>query len=68
MTKPLCPILTIGFEKPEEGQRDLRRCTEECMLYDEMEDTCAINALLEEVRMLNTAMYDTSDDYNTQNY
>lgn len=56
MKKPLCPILLIGFPAPEEGQRDLRRCTKECALYDEEEDTCAVNALLEQTRMLNLAM------------
>ena len=56
MKRPLCPILTIGFNPPEEGQRDLRRCHKECALYDGQEDTCAIQACLESIRMLNTSI------------
>lgn len=47
MNKPYCPILTIGFAAPEEGQRDLRRCTKECAWFDHDEDCCAIISLLE---------------------
>lgn len=45
--KPLCPILLIGFPAPEEGKRDLRRCTEECALFDEENKQCSIRTCAE---------------------
>lgn len=42
MKRPLCPILLIGFPAPEEGKRDLRRCTEECALYNKENEQCSI--------------------------
>ena len=56
MVKPLCPILMLGFDPPEEGQRDLRRCNQECALYDVTEDVCAIQATLEGIRMLSNSI------------
>lgn len=47
MKQPLCPILLIGFNPPEEGQRDLRRCNKECALYDEGSDQCSIKTCAE---------------------
>lgn len=47
MKKKLCPILLIGFPAPEEGKRDLRRCTEECALYDEANKQCSIETCAE---------------------
>lgn len=45
MNKPFCPILLIGFPAPEEGKRDLRRCTKECAWYDSDNDCCQITTL-----------------------
>lgn len=47
MKKKLCPILLIGFPAPEEGKRDLRRCTEECAWYDEASKQCGIETCAE---------------------
>lgn len=67
MMKPLCPILLIGFNPPEEGQRDLRRCNKECALFNEERDTCVLNALYEKLEEIDitiqeTSMYDTYGD------
>ena len=48
----LCPILLIGFAPPEKGQRDMRRCTKECALYDEEHDCCSIKAVAEDVQYM----------------
>lgn len=56
MVRKYCPILLIGFPPPKEGERDLRRCTKECALYNEAEDTCAINSCLESLNMLKESM------------
>lgn len=45
--KPLCPILLIGFPAPENGKRDLRRCTTECALFDEAQKQCCIKTCAE---------------------
>lgn len=50
--KPLCPILLIGFPAPEEGKRDLRRCTTECALYNNEYDCCSIKACAETTQYL----------------
>lgn len=68
MMKPLCPILLIGFNPPEEGQRDLRRCNKECALFNEERDTCVLNALYEKLEELDIvaqeALFRTyEDDY-----
>lgn len=49
MKRPLCPILLIGFNPPEEGQRDLRRCSTECALYDEANKQCSIKTCAETI-------------------
>lgn len=68
MMKPLCPILLIGFNPPEEGQRDLRRCNKECALFNEERDTCVLNALYEKLEELDIAAQEAlfgtyEDDY-----
>ena len=50
--KPLCPILLIGFPAPEEGKRDLRRCTSECALYDEANFQCSIKSCADNTSVL----------------
>lgn len=66
MMKPLCPILLIGFNPPEEGQRDLRRCNKECALFNEERDTCVLNALYEKLEELDIiaqeALFGTYED------
>ena len=69
-TKPLCPILLIGFPSPEKGERDLRRCTNECALYDEDKDQCSIKSCAEVVNELQdyildmaSGFYPVEDDY-----
>lgn len=52
MKKPLCPILLIGFPAPEEGKRDLRRCTEECALYDSESKQCSIVTCAENLSVM----------------
>ena len=47
MSRPLCPILLIGFPAPEEGKRDFRRCSPECAWYDTNNKTCAVNTATE---------------------
>lgn len=67
MMKPLCPILLIGFNPPEEGKRDLRRCNKECALFNEERDTCVLNALYEKLEELDIiaqeALFGTYEDY-----
>ena len=57
-TKPLCPILTIGFAPPEEGKRDIRRCNKECALYDAEYDQCSIVAILENLKYISGQLDD----------
>lgn len=52
MKKPLCPILLIGFPAPEEGKRDLRRCTEECALFDSESKQCSIVTCAENLSVM----------------
>ena len=61
MKKPLCPILTIGFAAPEEGKRDLRRCTTECALYDEGSDQCSIKTCAENSSVITGQLDDVMD-------
>lgn len=58
MKRPLCPILTIGFAPPEEGKRDLRRCTTECALFDEENDQCSIKACAEMMKYISGQLDD----------
>lgn len=60
MMKPLCPILLIGFNPPEEGQRDLRRCNKECALFNEERDTCVLNALYEKLEEIDIVIQETA--------
>lgn len=60
MKRPLCPILLIGFNPPEEGQRDLRRCNRECALYNEERDTCVLNALYEKLEEVEVVIQETA--------
>ena len=59
MKRPLCPILLIGFNPPEEGQRDLRRCSTECALFNDDRDTCIFNAIYEKMEELDIVMQET---------
>ena len=66
---PLCPILTIGFAPPKEGEPDIRRCTEECALYDEQCNQCSIKTTAEqlmeiqsEINIMADAVYFQEDD------
>lgn len=71
MNKPLCPILLIGFNPPEEGQRDLRRCTNECALYDEIEEQCSIKTCAQylEIILESAQGYFPEEDYpDEENY
>lgn len=56
--RPFCPILTIGFAPPEEGKRDLRRCTTECALYDIENDQCSIKSCAEMVNYISGQLDD----------
>ena len=58
MKRPLCPILLIGFNPPEEGQRDLRRCNKECALYDEDNNQCSIKTCAEFLPMISGQLDD----------
>ena len=57
--RPFCPILTIGFAPPEEGKRDLRRCTAECALYDKENDQCCIKSCAEQMNYISGQLDDT---------
>lgn len=50
--RPLCPILLIGFPAPKEGERDIRRCTEECALFDEDIKQCSIKSCMERLEVI----------------
>lgn len=58
MKRPLCPILTIGFAPPEEGKRDMRRCSTECAMYDESEEQCSIKTCAEMFRYISGQVND----------
>lgn len=58
MKRPLCPILLIGFNPPEEGQRDLRRCNTECAMYDEDNKQCCIRTCAEQISMVSDQIDD----------
>lgn len=69
--KTFCPIMTIGFNPPEKGKRDLRLCMKDCAWYDVADDTCKINKIAEHLEYINAAIdgigeyYDEfpTDDY-----
>lgn len=63
MNNPLCPILLIGFNPPEKGQRDLRRCTDECALYDEEREQCSIKSCCEILADIPDTIVDISQGY-----
>ena len=67
MNKPLCPILTIGFNPPEEGQHDLRRCTKECALFDEDNAQCSIRTCAEKTNYVAGAIDEIIDNLYNQN-
>lgn len=55
-TRPFCPIMTIGFNPPEEGKRDLRLCMKDCAWYDIADETCKINKIAEHLEYINAAL------------
>ena len=57
-SKPLCPILLIGFPAPKDGERDIRRCTPECALYDESVKQCHIVTCSEQLTYLSGQLDD----------
>lgn len=58
MKRPLCPILTIGFAPPKEGERDLRRCSMECALFDEDIKQCSIKTCAETLQVISGQLDD----------
>ena len=70
MNNPYCPILTIGFPPPEKGQRDLRRCTDECALFDPETEMCGVLACVEEIREIKSMLYYSgyTEDEEKENY
>ena len=60
-TKTFCPIMTIGFEPPEEGKRDNRICMKDCAWYDIKTQGCKINLLAATLENIEAVMNDISD-------
>lgn len=58
MKRPLCPILLIGFPAPEEGKRDLRRCSSECAWYDDNLDQCLLKTMTTNLEDISTVVSD----------
>ena len=56
--RPLCPILLIGFPAPKQGERDLRRCTPECALFDESVKQCSIRSCYEQLEIVSGQLDD----------
>ena len=54
--KTFCPIMTIGFEPPKEGKRDLRLCMRDCAWYDPAEETCKINVIADRMEYIEAAL------------
>lgn len=54
--KTFCPIMTIGFEPPKEGKRDLRLCMKDCEWYDIAEEKCRITTIAENLEYLISAV------------
>lgn len=57
-SKPLCPILLIGFPAPKDGERDIRRCTPECALFDEEIKQCSIKSCQERMDIISGQLDD----------
>lgn len=62
MKRPLCPILLIGFPAPEKGEEDIRRCAEECALFNKDRDICSIVATNEILEEMIAGMYGYEPD------
>ncbi len=60
-SKTFCPIMTIGFDPPEKGKRDLRLCTKDCTWYNVSEEKCELNVISEYMISINTNISDVSD-------
>lgn len=60
-SKTFCPIMTIGFNPPEEGKRDLRLCKKDCTWYDVSENRCQISIIADNLQALETHTSDISD-------
>lgn len=53
MTKKYCPIMVIGFNPPEkEKDTDPRLCHPDCAWYNEVDETCSINIISDNLDML----------------
>lgn len=59
--KTFCPIMTIGFDKPEKGQRDNRICMKDCSWYNLTEEKCNINVIAEHLEMIESLTDDIAD-------
>ena len=59
--KTFCPIMMIGFNAPEKGQRDLRLCTKDCMWYHIKQEKCVIPLIAETLENLEMITNDISD-------
>lgn len=62
--KVFCPIMTIGFNPPEEGKRDLRLCMKDCAWYDFNNETCKINVIAEHLEYLISSVDGIGEFYN----
>lgn len=59
--KPLCPIMTIGFNPPETGKRDMRLCTSDCAWYNINTKECCLITIAKIVENQETMINNISD-------
>ena len=59
--KTFCPIMTIGFDPPKEGKRDLRLCMKDCAWYNPTENDCQVNIIANLLAMSELHESDMSD-------
>ena len=61
MNKIYCPILSIGFEEPKNGERDPRVCMKDCAWYNEVELKCNISVIAEHLESIEVNLDGVAD-------
>ena len=56
-----CPIMTIGFAPPAQGEKDARKCKKDCAWYNLDQEDCAVNLILETIQRTETTASDIVD-------
>ena len=56
-----CPIMTIGFAPPNKGEQDNRTCKKDCVWYNEDEEVCKIDNIMESLQRIEVTTSDLLD-------